>query len=196
MGRSHRRAAPPAWAGSVAGVEAIDTHRGRIAAALAGALAAERARSSPGTALEMLAVAESLASTGSFEVDDLRRRGLTGPPADGPVGLLVRVLPFGLSTPLDRPRLRRDAYRCAAAAGADEGTTVACIGAALVIADLLRFDPAMTAIRVRQSLLEDAPMALLDRLTLLDAALPHDAPADDPGAAIQLALSVQASVGE
>src|SRR5487761_1618177 len=116
MGRSHRRAAPPAWAGSVAGVEAIDTHRGRIAAPPAGALAAERARSSPGTALEMLAVAESLASTGSFEVDDLRRRGLTGPPADGPVGLLVRVLPFGLSTPLDRPRLRRDAYRCAAAA--------------------------------------------------------------------------------
>ena len=70
--------------------------------------------------------------------------------------------------PLDRPRLRRDAYRCAAAAGADEGTTIVCVAAALVAADLLRFDPSTTAIRVRQSLLEDAPMALLNRLTILD----------------------------
>ncbi len=99
------------------------------------------------------------------------------------------MLPFGLATPLDRPRLRRDAYRCAAAAGADEGTTIVCVAAALVAADLLRFDPATTAIRVRQSLLEDAPMALLNRLAILDPEVEVLDADSDPGVALQLALS-------
>ena len=119
--------------------------------------------------------------------DDLRQRQLST--ASG-AGLLVRVLPFGLATPLDRPRLRRDAYRCAAATGADEGTTIVCVAAALVASDLLRFDPSTTAIRVRQSLLEDAPMALLDRLVILDPQSEFNDGDADPGAALQLALSV------
>ena len=134
----------------------------------------------------MLAVAESLGERGELDLDDLRQRDLGDPNA---AGLLVRVLPFGLASPLDRPRLRRDAYRCAAAAGADEGTAVACVAAALIAADLMRFDASTTALRVRQSLLEDAPMALLDRLRVL----PENSdlsPSGQPGATLQLALSV------
>jgi hypothetical protein len=158
---------------------------GHIAAALRGTIAAHP-REEAGAAHDMLAVAESIAERGGLDVDDLRQRELSA--AVG-AALLVRVLPFGLATPLDRPRLRRDVYRCAAAAGADEGTTIACVAAALVAADLLRFDPSTTAIRVRQSLLEDAPMALLNRLTILDPdseVVEGDA---DPGAALQVALS-------
>jgi hypothetical protein len=165
-------------------VPEISDHAGRIAAALRGAIAA-RPHQDAGAAHDMLAVAESIAARGGLDVDDLRQRQLSE--ASG-AGLLLRVLPFGLATPLDRPRLRRDAYRCAAAAGADEGTTVVCLAAALVVADLLRFDPSTTAIRVRQSLLEDAPMALLNRLVILG---PQTEVEDDsdPGAALQVALS-------
>jgi hypothetical protein len=165
----------------------ISDHRSRLAAALRGAIAAQAARDVSGAAGDMLAVAESIVARGGLDAEDLRARQLG--PASGPA-MLIRVLPFGLATPLERPRLRRDAYRCAAASGADEGTALVCVAAALVVADLLRFDPSTTALRVRQSLLEDAPMALLDRLAVLD---PQSADVDgvsDPGAALQLALSV------
>jgi hypothetical protein len=149
-------------------VTAVPDHEQRIAAALCGAAAASPARAQNGAsdpAQDMLAVAESIAERGGLDVDDLRQRQL--PDATG-AALLLRALPFGLATPLDRPRLRHDAYRYASAAGADEGTVLVCVAAALVAADLLRFDPGMTAIRVRQSLLEDAPMALLNRLVILE----------------------------
>ncbi len=158
---------------------------GAIAAALRGAIAAHPHQDA-GAGHDMLAVAESIAACGRLDVDDLRQRQLST--ATG-AALLVRVLPFGLATPLDRPRLRRDAYRCAASAGADEGTTIVCVAAALVAADLLRFDPSTTAIRVRQSLLEDAPMALLNRLTILDPETEVVEGDADPGAALQVALS-------
>jgi len=151
-------------------VIAVPDHEQRIVAALCGAAAASQPSDQAGAsnpAQDMLAVAESIAERGALDVDDLRQRQL--PDASG-TALLLRALPFGLATPLDRPRLRRDAYRYASAAGADEGTALVCVAAALVAADLLRFDPVMTAIRVRQSLLEDAPMALLNRLTILDPA--------------------------
>ena len=163
----------------------VSHHASRIAAALCGAIGSQPNRDS-GSGLDMLAVAESIAEHGRLDLDDLRDRHL-GDAAGA--ALLVRVLPFGLASPLDRPRLRRDAYRCAAAAGADEGTALGSVAAALVAADLLRFDPSTTAIRVRQSLLEDAPMALLDRLVILEA---QGEPPDgdgDPGAALQVALS-------
>jgi hypothetical protein len=165
----------------------IDNHAARIAAALRGAIAAQAAHDASGAAGDMLAVAESIAARGGLDTDDLGGRQLG--PASG-TALLVRVLPFGLATPLDRPRLRRDSYHCAAAAGADEGTTLVCVAAALAVADLLRFDPVTTALRVRQSLLEDAPMALLDRLTLLPPQSEPPGPPADPGVALQLALCV------
>jgi hypothetical protein len=168
-------------------VSEIPDHAGRVAAALRGALAAD-SQAGGSSAQAMLAVAESIAG-GGLDADELRQRHLLD--ASGP-GLLVRVLPFGLATPFDRPRLRRETYRCAAAAGADEGTTVICVAAALVAADLLRFDAVTTAIRVRQSLLEDAPMALLNRLTILEESTAIDGPVEDPGAALQLALSAVA----
>jgi hypothetical protein len=163
-------AIPPGSPASVAPVIAVPDHEQRIVAALCGAAAASQPSDQAGAsnpAQDMLAVAESIAERGALDVDDLRQRQL--PDASG-TALLLRALPFGLATPLDRPRLRRDAYRYASAAGADEGTALVCVAAALVAADLLRFDPVITAIRVRQSLLEDAPMALLNRLTILDPA--------------------------
>ncbi|MHB8718573.1 MAG: hypothetical protein ACYDAC_06745 [Candidatus Dormibacteria bacterium] len=161
--------------------------RDRIAAALRALLAA-----GDEAGVAALAIAESLAGNAEFDVDDLRRRGLLAAPG-GAAGLLVSSLPFGLATPLDRPRLRRDAYRFAAATGADEGTAVACVAAALVAADLTRFDASTTAIRVRQSLLEDAPMALLNQFQLRAPDTPPEAvPVDDAGAALQMALSATA----
>ncbi len=164
---------------------------GPIAAALRGAIAAHPHQDA-GAGHDMLAVAESIAARGGLDVEDLRQRQLSS--AAG-TALLLRALPFGLATPLDRPRVRREAYRCAAAAGADEGTTLVCVAAALVGADLLRFDPATTAIRVRQSLLEDAPMALLNQLTILDPEAAVVEGDGDAGAALQVALSELAWTG-
>jgi hypothetical protein len=165
----------------------IADHGRRIAAALRGAIAAQPQRDAVGAAHDMLAVAESIAAAGGLDVDDVCQRHRE---AGGASALLVSAMPFGLATPLDRPRMRRDVYHYAAAAGADEGTALLCVAAALVAADLLRFDPPTTAIRVRQSLLEDAPMALLDRLSLLPPGVPVEIADEDPGAALQVALSV------
>jgi hypothetical protein len=160
----------------------------RIEAAFLGALAGERAAQAPAAAGDLLEVADSIATIGGFDADDLRRRGLAGSSQAGPAGLLLRAIPFGLLAPLDRPRVRRDAYRVAALAGADEGTAVAAIAAALLIADLTRFDLATSVMRVYQSLLEDAPFALLERLRI-GGDLPAGEGDDDPGAALHLAIA-------
>jgi hypothetical protein len=160
----------------------------RIEAAFLGALAGERAAQAPAAAGDLLEVADSIATVGGFDADDLRRRGLAGSSQAGPAGLLLRALPYGLLAPLDRPRLRRDAYRVAALAGADEGTAVAAMAAAMLIADLTRFDMATAVVRVYQSLLEDAPFALLERLRIGGAAPPATGD-DDAGAALQLAIA-------
>jgi hypothetical protein len=183
-------------------VEAIDDLPGRIEACFVGALAGEAAAGSAAGAADLLGVAESAAASGGFDEADLRHRGLERPSRGGSAGLLLRALPFGLLSPLDRPRLRRDAYRCVALAGADEGTAVTAVAAALLIADLLRFDVHLALVRVRQSLLEDAPMALLQRLAVADlAGLPGIDPAGeagatpdaDPGLTLQRAISALAS---
>ncbi len=177
---------------SVATVMEIQGHHARIAAALRGAVAAQPQRDASGAAGEMLAVAESVAACRGLDLEDLHRRQLGAAPM---CALPIRVLPFGLATPLARPRVRRDAYRCAASAPADEGTALVCVAAALAVADLLRFDPATAAVRVRQSLLEDAPIALLDRLALLDPNGRVAPDLADPGAFLQVALSVLAWTG-
>ncbi len=163
-----------------------DSHASRVEAAFLGALAGERAAQAPAAAGDLLEVADSIASMGGFDAADLQRRGLAGSSQAGPPGLLLRAVPFGLLTPLDRPRIRRDAYRVATLAAADEATAIAAIAAALLAADLTRFDPATATVRVHQSLLEDAPLALLTRLSR-DADLPDRD--DDPGATLQLALA-------
>ncbi|MGD1033885.1 MAG: hypothetical protein ABR977_05595 [Candidatus Dormibacteria bacterium] len=163
-------------------------HGARVEAAFLGALAGEGAAQAPAAAGDLLEVADSIATVGGFDADDLRRRGLAGSSQAGPAGLLLRAIPFALLAPLDRPRIRRDAYRVAALAGADEGTAVAAIAAALLIADLTRFDLATATVRVYQSLLEDAPFALLERFRPGQAATPAEAD-DDPGAALQIAMA-------
>lgn len=168
-------------------VSAVDDLPGRIRAALVGALVGEAAAGTAAGGADLLGVAESVAATGGFDEADLRHRGLERPSRAGAAGLLLRALPFGLLTPLDRPRLRRDAYRCVALAGADEGTAVAAVAAAILIADLTRFDLPTALVRVRQSLLEDAPMALLQRLAV--ARDLGEVSEFDAGAVLQVALS-------
>ena len=175
----------------------IDDPGGRIEAAIVGALAGEAAAGTAAGAADLLGVAESAAACGGFVDADLRQRGLERPSRSGSAGLLLRAIPFGLLAPLDRPRLRRDAYRCVALAGADEGTAIAAVAAALLVADLMRFDAHAALLRVRQSLLEDAPMALLARLAPEAAA--HAADETDPGGVLQAAISAMveaATVGE
>lgn len=161
----------------------IDDLDGRIEAACIGALAGEAAAGTSAGAADLLGVAESAGFCGCFDEDDLRQRGLERPSRSGNAGLLLRALPFGLLAPLQRPRLRRDAYRTVALAGADEATAVTAVAAALLIADLMRFDLDATLIRVRQSLLEDAPMALLDHLRVASPPL-DEAPAEGDAAAV------------
>lgn len=168
---------------------AIEDLPGRIEASVIGALAGEERAGAASGAADLLGAAESASACGGFDEADLRHRGLERPSKGGNAGLLLRALPFGLMTPLDRPRLRRDAYRCVALAGADEATAITAMACALLIADLLRFDLDTALVRVRQSLLEDAPMALLHRLRVPEANMGDGDPADpDPGQSLQRAI--------
>jgi hypothetical protein len=160
----------------------------RIEAACYGALAGESVAAGPAAADDFLLVAESLGAAGGLDQEDLLRRGLGSMPLSGEAGVLLRALPLALLHPLERPRLRREVQRCLALAGTEPGAVVTSIAAALLVADLLRFDLITALIRVRQSLLEEAPMALLDRLTPLgpEESLDGD---DDPSRALQLAIT-------
>ena len=171
----------------------IDELGGRIETACIGALAGEAAAGTAAGAADLLGVAESAGVCGCFDEADLRQRGLERPSRSGSAGLLLRALPFGMLTPLLRPRLRRDAYRCVALAGADEGTAVAAVAAALLVADLMRFDLETALIRVRQSLLEDAPMALLDHLRVATAPVTTTEAGSDAAAVLQAAITAIAS---
>jgi hypothetical protein len=139
----------------------------------------------------MLLAAESAAASGGFDEADLRARGLDQPPPSGPAGLLLRALPFALLNPLDRPRLRRNAHRAATLGGGDEGTAITAVAAAVLCADLLRFDLEASLVRLHQTLLEEAPSTLLDRLEPLH---PHASLAGDgnPLAALQIAITALA----
>ncbi len=170
------------------GVEQIEDLPARVEAALVGACVGEAEADAAAGAADLLGVAESLAATGSFDPEDLRKRGLERPSKSGSAGLLLRGLPFGLLTPFDRPRLRRDAYRCVSLAGADEATAITAVAVAVITADLLRFDLGSSLVRLRQSLLEDAPLALLDRFRVPPEGAASDA-GQDPGAVFQAAIA-------
>lgn len=167
---------------------AVDDLRSRIHAALAGAVAGERYADAPTGAAQLLDTAESAAACAGFDPEDLQARGLDALSPAGPSVLVLRAVVYGLMTPLDRPRLRRSAHRSATLAGVDAGTAMTAVAAAVLAADLLRFDVDWCLTRLHQTLLEEAPLALLDRLRpLLDhAALRGD---QDPGAALQIAIT-------
>jgi hypothetical protein len=166
----------------------VDDLDGRILAALAGAVEGERQAGVPTGAALLLAAAESAAATGGFDPDDLRSRSLDAAPPSGLAGVLLPALAYGLLTPADRPTLRRNAHRVARLAQADEGTAMTAVAAAVLAADLLRFDVEWCLTRLHQTLLEEAPSGLLQRLQPLpdDAPLRGDA---DPGAALQIAIT-------
>ena len=163
----------------------IGNHADRIGACLLAALAAGR----DDLAEDLLLAADCVAEAGQFDGDALRQAGLGVPPPAGAAGITVRVLPFALLTPLDRPRLRRAAYRAGGIGGVDEGAAIAGVAACVLAADLLRgFDIETCLPRCHQTLLEEAPAALLAHLRLLepDAPLSGD---DDPTVAVQVAAT-------
>jgi len=160
----------------------------RIRAALAGAVAGERLAGTPTGAAQLLDAAESAAACDGFDAADLSTRGLDALPAGGLAALPLRAVVYGLHTPLDRPRLRRSAHRAATLGGGDPGTAMTAVAAAVLAADLLRFDVGWCLTRLHQTLLEEAPAALLQRLRPLPdhVALRGD---EDPGAALQIAIT-------
>jgi hypothetical protein len=166
----------------------VDDLEGRILAALAGAVAGERRAGITAGAAQLLSAAESLASTGGYDADDLAARGLDQLPPPGLAGLTLRAVAYGLATPADRPLLRRSAHRSARLAGADEGTAMTAVATAVLTADLLRFDLGWCLARLHQTLLEEAPLALLHRLQPLDDSEPLRGDTD-PGAALQIAIT-------
>jgi hypothetical protein len=72
--------------------------------------------------------------------------------------------------------------------GADEGTAMGAVATAALTADLCRFDLGTALTRLHQTLLEEAPMALLGRLRPLPPGDPTVA-TGDPVDALQLALT-------
>jgi len=172
----------------------VDDLDGRLGAALAGAVAGERRAGVPTGAGQLLDAAESTAERGGFDAEDLARRGLDGLPPSGIASLPLRAVVYGLHTPANRPLLRRSAHRSARLAGADEGTAMTAVAAAVLAADLLRFDLDWCLARLHQTLLEEAPQALLDRLRPLPDSAPLRGDAD-PGAALQIAITALQRAG-
>jgi hypothetical protein len=160
----------------------------RVAAALLGAAAGEAMAGASAGTRQLLDLAESIADRGGVEEADLVARGLDTPPATGAAGLVLRATACGLASPLDRPRLRRDAYRSVRYAGGDEGTAITAVAAAVLAADLCRFDLDLALVRLRQTLLEEAPLALHARLAPLGFGT---APlcSGDPGSTLQMAIT-------
>ena len=166
----------------------IDLLPERLAAALVGAAAGEAAAGTAAGTRQLLDLAESIATCGGLDEADLRARGLDALPATGAAGLVLRATACGLASPLDRPRLRRDAHRSVRIAGGDEGTAITAVAAAVLAADLCRFDLDLALVRLRQTRLEEAPLALHARLHPLD---PATAPlcSGDPGSTLQIAIT-------
>jgi hypothetical protein len=162
---------------------------GRIRAALLGASAGEVAAEQPAGVRQLLDLAELVAaSEGRVDTEALREGGLDAAPAGGPAALLLRAVLAGLVTPLDRPRLRQASHRLVTVAHGDEGTAMTAVAAGVLAADLTRFDLDTALVRLRQTLLEEAPLALHVRLRPFGWA---EAPAasGDPGASLQLAIT-------
>lgn len=166
----------------------IDLLPDRVTAALLGAAAGEAAAGTAAGARQLLDLAESIGDRRGLDEADLRARELDRPPATGASGLVLRATACGLASPLDRPRLRRDAHRSVRLAQGDEGTAITAVAAAVLAADLCRFDLDLALVRLRQTLLEEAPLALHARLQPLD---PGTAPlcSGDPGSTLQLAIT-------
>jgi len=165
-----------------------DDFSARILAALGGAWLGERLAGTPTGVDQLLEAARSVAARRGYDEADHEARGLALMPGAGPPALVLRGVAYGLLSPLDRPLLRRSAHRSALLAGADAGTAKTAVAAAVLSADLLRFDLDWSLARLHQTLLEEAPAALLQRLR----PLPDDAPLrgdDDPGAALQVAIT-------
>ncbi len=161
----------------------------RIRTALLGAAMGEAAAEAPAGVAQLLDLCDHLAAHGGrVGVDALRAAGFAELPAAGGAGLLLRAVVAGLLSPLDRPRLRLAAHRSATAAGADEGTAMTAVAVAVLAADLCRFDLDTALVRLRQTLLEEAPTALHARLRVLGWSELAEG-TGDPGSALQLAIT-------
>ena len=167
----------------------IDGLAERVHAALVGAAAGEAAAERPVGVRQLLDLGELLAANGAvIDAEALRERGLDAAPAGGPAALLLRAVLAGLVTPLDRPRLRQGSHRLVTVTRGDEGTAMTAVATGVLAADLTRFDLETALVRLRQTLLEEAPSALHMRLRPFGWT---EAPAasTDPGASLQLAIT-------
>ncbi|MFN2451208.1 MAG: hypothetical protein ABR541_02520 [Candidatus Dormibacteria bacterium] len=170
--------------------------RARVAAALGGALLAEARVGRPAGAEQLLDAAESMGAVGELAPDDLKARGLDDLAAAGPAGVPIRAIAAALLTPGDRPAVRRNATVLARIApAADFGTVAVSLAAGVLALDLLHFDLTTALLRLHQTLLEDAPILVLRRLSPLP--IEAGAPAGtDAGATLQLAISALAEAGD
>lgn len=164
----------------------------RFRAALLGAAAGEAAAEAPAGVRQLLDFSDHLVARGGVvDLAGLTAAGFAEPPNGGRATVLLRAVPIGLLSPLDRPRLRLAAHRAATVTGADEGTAMTAVATAVLSADLCRFDLDTALVRLRQTLLEEAPTALHTRLRVLGWSEPVAA-SGDPGATLQLALTAVA----
>ena len=170
---------------------AIDLLPDRLAAALLGAAAGEAAAGTAAGTRQLLDLADSIASRGGLDEADLVARGLDTPPATGAAGLVLRATACGLASPLDRPRLRRDAHRSVRLAGGDEGTAITAVAAAVLAADLCRFDLDLALVRLRQTLLEVFQFAALRQ-----AAKPQQVASFFEGGMFGKFVNVNAAIGK
>ena len=128
---------------------------------------------------DLCLLSECLAETGGGDADALRQAGMGVAPPGGAAGILMRSLVYGVFTPMQRSRLRRGVYRCIGLSSHDELAAIAATAAAVIAADLCRgFEIEDCLVRCRQTLLEEAPTALLEALRSLPAGAEFQPPTD------------------
>jgi hypothetical protein len=152
------------------------------------------AETSEGSAGAPLLLIRGAAAAGTESLlDDLievakRHETTTSLSTDNAAVACLRGLVFGILTPSDRQRLRRDAYASALAGSKDEAVACTAVAIAVIAADLCRgFTLEDCLLRCRQTLLEEAPMAVLDALHPLDE---EAALAESGGAIASLKLAI------
>lgn len=97
-------------------------------------------------------------------------------------------IPYAFAQPYDRSQVRVQARRAANAAGVDELTAATAMAVALLVADLVWCDLPTALMRVRQTVMEEVPSALLYRLCVRPE--PNGWPSsDDAPSTLQMAIA-------
>ena len=136
---------------------------------------------------DLVETANRAAACGGYDREKFANFSSPSPAASSLRGLL-----YGVLTPHDRVRLRRDAGAAALAGSRDEAAAAVAVAVAVIAADLSRGFPLdECATRCRQTLLEEAPLAVLDALHPLDEGV-EMAPGGSAIASLQCAITAVA----